>query len=344
MKFPSVEDIPGIETSRMNINTIDPFLYSAVESVRFALKHRNNFKRKADYESELIGTLRIQLDLFAVTHKSIRILFRRAYREPDKRLLGDGASLVREQVEKIFIIALVLDNPPKWIRQYMRSALKTDLMEFLLERDEHSDKPRYKQQLKEDYPKYLKSGQRPVVPGQKPVTLVSYFAMRALKYDLEFPRGPEPHWFAKAIKKRKNGKKQKLKTYIRNYFDFPTPGRVIGIIKNQSMKPFLIRWHKEYAYICEYTHVAFGKMMLPSLAEYKDWKHADMVDKYGEKVAARVLFTSHTAAASACALITEALIRDYGAKTELRDYWQQLYSRSLPSKAFWKLYIEKSLT
>lgn len=124
---------------------------------------------------------------------------------------------------------------------------------------------------------------------------------------------------------------------------FPTPGRAIGISEKKALKPFLIRWHKEYSYVCQYTHVAFGKTMLPALSEYKDWKHAEMVDNYGQKVAGRVLFTSHTAAASSCALIAEALIDTYGAKSQLREYWKQLYSRSLPSKALWKLYIEKAL-
>jgi len=344
LKFPAVEDIAGIETSRVNINTLDPFLYSALDSMRYALKRQNNFKKRATYVSELITSLRTQLDLFAITHKSIRILLRRAYREPDKRLIGDAASLVREQVEKLFIIALLLENPPKWIRQYMRSALKTDLMEFLLDKDEHSDKPRYKAHLRKYYPKYLKSGQRPVVPGQKRVTIVSDFAIRALKYNLEFPSGPEPEWFKKVIKRRKTGRKQQLRSYVRNYFDFPTPGQVASLVDSQTLKPFLYRWHKEYSYICQYTHVAFGKMMLPALAEYKDWKHVEMVDTYGQKLAARVLFTSHTAAASACALISGAILNDFGAKNDLRDYWEQLHTRSLPAKAFWKLYIEKALT
>lgn len=344
MKFPAVEDIPDIETSRVNIKTLDPLLYSGVESVRFALRHRNNFKLKADYESELITFLRNQLALYSITHKSIRILLRRAYREPDKTLISDAASLVREQAEKLFIIALVLEDPPRWIRQYMRTGLKTDLVEFLVERDEHSDKPRYKEHLEERFPKYLKAGQRPPVPGQKTVTIASDFAMRGLRHNLEFPGAPDPVWYTKEIKKWKKKKKQPLWRFLRDYFDFPTPGRATGIIQRDELKPFLKRWHKEYIYICQYTHVSFGKTMLAALSEYKDWKHAEKVDIYGQKLAGRVLFTSHTAAASACALVAEALVNTYGAKNELRDYWKELYSRSLASKALWNLYIEKALT
>jgi hypothetical protein len=89
MKFPAVEDIPEIETSRVDIKKLDPFLYDALDATRFALRHWKNFKvMPPPYdESDLIAMLRTQMDLFAVTHKSIRILLRRAYREPDKRLI-----------------------------------------------------------------------------------------------------------------------------------------------------------------------------------------------------------------------------------------------------------------
>jgi hypothetical protein len=43
MPYSPVEDIPGIETSKVNIKTLDPLLYSAIESTRLALKHRYNF-------------------------------------------------------------------------------------------------------------------------------------------------------------------------------------------------------------------------------------------------------------------------------------------------------------
>ena len=82
------------------------------------------------------------MELFAVTHKSIRMLLRKANREPDKRLISDGALLVREQIEKLFVCVLVLDNPTKWMNQYMRNALKNDLVEYLVELAEHSETPR----------------------------------------------------------------------------------------------------------------------------------------------------------------------------------------------------------
>jgi hypothetical protein len=104
------------------------------------------------------------------------MLLRKASREPDKRLISDGASLVREQIEKLFICVLVLDNPTKWMEQYMRNALTNDLVEYLVELAEHSETPRLNDLLNNQYPTYPKAGQRPKVPGQKRFTLVSDFA------------------------------------------------------------------------------------------------------------------------------------------------------------------------
>jgi hypothetical protein len=344
MKFPAVEDIPNIETSRVNVKTIDPLLYDTVNSLLFSLKHRNNFKvmPTAHHERNLVAILRTQIDLFSITHKSIRILLRRAYREPDKRLISDAASLVREQIEKLFVIALVLDNPGKWFRQYMRSGLKSDVIEYLVAVDEHSEIPRFHELLKESYPAFIKSAQRPKVPGQKQVTIASDFAVRALRHHLE-SAGPDPKWFKDALKKRKKKKNQELRSFVRDYFDFPTPGRSIGILRDDKIKPFLRRWHKEYSFVCQYTHVALGKGMLATLSEFKDKERGDLMDDYAQKLSGRIIFTSHTAAASACAIVVHALVNDYGAEEQIKGYWDQLHTRALPAKAFWNLYIRDLL-
>jgi hypothetical protein len=229
------------------------------------------------------------------------------------------------------------------MKQYMRNALKHDLVEYLVELAEHSENPRLDDLLKNQYPAYLKAGQRPKVPGQKRATLVSDFAMRAMRHHLDVG-GPDPKWFKVAIAKRtKRKKKQELRNYVRDYFDFPTPGRAIGLIEKKKIKPFLYRWHKEYSFICQYSHVALGKGMISTLAEFKDWKHAELLEEYSQRLSGRILFTSHSATASACAIIAAALVNSYGSKYELRGYWEQLYTRALPAKAFWNLHIKQIL-
>ena len=124
--YQPVEDVPDIETRRVDIRKRDPQLFSVLESTRFALHHQYNFRKATNQESSLISILRSQLLLYKTTHMSIRVILARAYRQKDYTLVPDAASLLREQVEKIYIIALFLDNPVKWITRYSRSAWRAD--------------------------------------------------------------------------------------------------------------------------------------------------------------------------------------------------------------------------
>jgi hypothetical protein len=201
------------------------------------------------------------------------------------------------------------------------------LVEFLVELDEHSDKPRYQEHLRQRFPAYLKAGQRIRVPGRKRVTVASDFAMRALHYQLEIG-GPDPRWFTDAMKRRKtkSKRKQSIHAYVRNYFDFPTPGHVVRVIKDPKLKLFLRRWHKEYSFICQYTHVALGKGMIAMRSESKSKRAGEQVEIYSQALSGRILFTSHTATASACAIVGTQLINTYGAKAEVREHWTELHT------------------
>jgi len=75
----------------------------------------------------------------------------------------------------------------------------------------------------------------------------------------------------------------------------------------------------------------------------KSRQHADLLDKYALKLTSKLLFTSHSAAASACAIVVAALVHDYGTEKEVKEYWKELYTRALPAKAFWNLYIKQLL-
>jgi hypothetical protein len=60
--------------------------------------------------------------------------------------------------------------------------------------------------------------------------------------------------------------------------------------------------------------------MLPVLTEFKDVRNAEMVKIYGQRLAERVLFISHSATASSCTLVINALRDSYGSTAELKDY------------------------
>jgi cytidine deaminase len=111
--------------------------------------------------------------MFSTTHYSIRVVVAAAVKYKHYALMGDALSLAREQVEKVFIVASLLDNPDQACRQYMRSSWKTEYEKFLLEKEEHAENERFEEFLKDTTPKRLERMRR---------NLVSKFAMRVLKF------------------------------------------------------------------------------------------------------------------------------------------------------------------
>lgn len=341
MPYISIDDVPAIETSAVDAKELDALLYSVIEAMRFALRQRDNFKTSVADEAALISILRSQLLIYKTTHRSIRTILGKAYDEGDFTLIPDAASLVREQIEKIYIVAMFLDKPTRWLMKYSRSAWRQDYETYLLELEEYARIERHQEFLTVHYPDFLNKTQR-IRIGGKTETIVSDFAKRVLKYRWDTPGDERPAWFV-ASQKNKKRKFKRLRDYVRAYFEFPTPGRAISTISKKKLKPLLYRWHKEYSTICEYSHVAFGKILIPTMSEYKDWRTTEKTDINGHKLAERTIYLSLLSAGTACALVVQSLKNDYGAKIELKEFWKVLYESSLPGKLFWEGYIQAIL-
>jgi hypothetical protein len=144
MPYKPVKDVPGIETNKINIKKLDPVMYEVIDATRLALRHRYNFKKKVREESELISILRSHLILYKTTHQSLRIILAKAYRTKTCSLVPDAASLVREQIEKIYVISLFLDNSSTWVLHYSRSAWRQDYENYFLEMEEYGSIERHR--------------------------------------------------------------------------------------------------------------------------------------------------------------------------------------------------------
>jgi hypothetical protein len=84
---------------------------------------------------ELVTLGRDILSLFVITHQSMRVLIGRKKRNP--LLFVDAGSLCREQVEKLYALALIMNDPELWIRQYLRNDWKAMYEHHLREQDEY---------------------------------------------------------------------------------------------------------------------------------------------------------------------------------------------------------------
>ncbi|MDD5749130.1 MAG: hypothetical protein PHP64_08865 [Actinomycetota bacterium] len=323
MVFKPVEDIPNIETASLNARKVDDEMRDLINIVRTALKNQPGLNE------ELKQVLRNHLSLFGVSHKSIRLIIARAFKKKDYPLIADAVSLTREQVEKLFAVALLLDNPHRWVKQHLRAAWKNRLKEFHLDNEEKHTIKRFQEQLQTNWPRALDQMKNPVkAQGRGSKIIVSTFAERVLKYDLDRPEGPKPSWF-----KRKSS----VRSYQKKYFDFPTPGIALRKIRKRPVHRFLYRWHKEYEYLCEYSHVGAGKMILLLGGEFKDFWTGQKLPMVARKLAERTIAMSYIATASACLLVTSILSNRFGEQSRVKLFWAMLNDFSLLARALWQL-------
>lgn len=330
--YQPVEDIPNLDKAALSALKVDKQMRDLLDSTRFALNHPSNLKKPSYYKKPIADILINQLFMFSVTHYSIREVIAAAEKHKQYPLVGDALSLTREQVEKVFIIASLLDNPNRNFRQYLRSSWKTEYEKFLLEKEEHIENERFQEFLKDTTPQRLERMRRnPIIRGKTDI-LVSKLAVRALKFSWENLGEKTAPWLRKG--------KVKVYNYVKEYFDFATPGRSAGRITNQALRRFLYRWHKEYVALSQYTHVTMRKLVFARMLQEKHMAKQERIKEFGIENAIRAIHTSYTAAASSCALALNEVSNDYGAKAELREFWDQLIGFSLFSKALWKMYVK----
>jgi hypothetical protein len=329
-----------MEKLRVDFRKLNPLMYEILTNLGIALNHRHNFKKTPKDESELLNFLKHQLIIYGSTHNSIHTLIKHAIRQRYLPAVADAASLVREQIEKVFIIALVLSDPHHWIKQALRGSFRTDYEDYLLQLDEHSNNPRYQEFLLNEYPKYFEKLQRfPRSRGRKE-TIISDYSRRVLEYNWENPRGRNPPWF----KPIPRVKVRNVREYIKYYFEFPTPGKAATLITNKEIRKFLFRWHKDYSYICQYSHVAMGKSLLPVLNRIKHRDVAIQTKDIARNLMERIIIMSFTSTASSCTFIVSKLRDSYGAKPLLKEFWAELDAFALLSRAYWNMYPKKILS
>jgi hypothetical protein len=283
--------------------------------------------------------------MFTITHASIRELVKSAHRYKYFPVVGDALSLAREQVEKVFIIAALLNNPNESFRQYLRSSWRNRYEGFLLDLEEQSENERFDEYLTTTFPEILDRLRQRRVSRRKTEIIVSNFAKRAVKHKWDNPGDEKPFWFIKneAKKKKKENRYKKISTYVRDYFEFATPGMSVRLITDPELRRFLYRWHKEYSFLSQYTHVTVRKMVFADMLQQKGLKSQQPIKEYGVDFSIRAINTSYTAAATACALVLDGVSNRYGANIEVKEFWDQLTGFSLLSKALWKMHIKSLL-
>jgi hypothetical protein len=328
--YQPVEDIPNLDKAVLDALEVDPQMRDLLNSTRYALKSPSNLKKPSHYKEYIADLLINQLYMFSITHASIRELIAAADKYKQYYIVADALSLAREQVEKIYIIASLLDKPNQNFRQYLRSSWKVEYEKFLLDNEEHKENERFKKHLKKTLPQRLERMRRnQFIKGRKDI-LVSKFAIRVLKFN----------WNNPGEKKAPFLKDKTVYNYVKEYFGFATPGSSAAKITDPELRRFLYRWHKEYVALSQFTHITMRKLAFARMLTEKSMGEQEKIERFGIENAIRAIHSSYTAAATACVLVLNEVSSDYGAKAELRQFWDQLIGFSLFSKALWKMYIK----
>ncbi|MBZ5536974.1 MAG: hypothetical protein LAO31_13560 [Acidobacteriia bacterium] len=329
MPFEPVDDIPNIDEVSLNAKTIDGMMRGLVRLFVTALRNQYGVD---EILKELLSDI---LFIFLISHTSIRAIVDRALRKTEHPLIADAMSLTREQVEKLFVIALLLDNPNKWITQYLRNSWRSNYEDYLLAKDELQKNLMFQEYINKHWPEGIEKMRRlPNRRGRGSKLIVSSFAMRAVKYKFNNPDSPKPTWF------KRSGS---VRDYLDSYFQFPTPGKAIRKIRNPNIQCFLRRWYKEYQFLCGYSHVALGKLGLYGMSKSKDFWTSEKLGIMAKRKADDAIILSYTATASSCVLVMAILSNQFGEKSNLQSFWKALIAFSLFAKAVWKIMPEKLL-
>ena len=235
-------------------------------------------------------------------------------------------SLVREQVEKIFVITILLDDPDKW----MPICFKDDWRRFY----------KYNFLVLEEERKYLSRFQ---VDREKREKILENLTALAQMSDSEKELIEHKHL--------RPGETKPAHLAGVEVPKFPTPAEAVGNIADASIREYLVRWHKEYEFLCGYSHVGLDKLQITALWYTKN--NISEEDKWAflsKEILIPAVSTSYVAAASAC---TESwrYLKRYDSDLSKSDtfleailsLWDDLRNQSLLGIVFWDIHAKDVL-
>lgn len=307
-----------VEFADFHVPTLNKQLKTTINRVIFAID------REVSLDGEFRATIRFLLKSFLTTHESIIAILRFGNEEkfdeqPDKKAVlihgPDAMSLVREQIEKVFTITLLLADPPRWHAAYLRDDWKRLYEHLLHQRDETSNLERFRGFYSEFAPNLLEKSRIRLGITDKQVKAIEF---KYYNHGVELP--PD------------------LKGAL--IHPFPTPGRVHTLLLDTEKEPFLKRLYKEYKFISGYTHVGPLKLDLLAMSDRifrKQFKESDQERYFENEVLGSSLIVSFLSAAVAASEASSLFATDVDVLAALTEQWETLKKGSLLAMALWDL-------
>lgn len=255
------------------------------------------------------------LKQFLATHHSMRLLI--VASDKDKLLVGDAVSLAREQVEKVFVIALMLDDPVRWGTAYQRYGWRKFYEEHILKEFECQHLERFADFLTQTGP--------PVIENLRKMAKVTPEEMAATRDRFE---------------NELFGRNAPLPAHLEGHViqPFPTPGIARHQIGDPGSKEHVNRWYFTWKQLCDYSHIGDDKIVLAGLLG-----RSSPIDDYAkisvfEREVLGPLTVSATATASAVTEVaSKCEIGDADMWASVVGLWNLLEGTTLTGALFWEL-------
>lgn len=306
--FEHSEDI-DIDRS-VNVHVLDDQMTAVLHRVADNLEESNLLSRSP---RQLMSDI---LRSFIDTHKSIRSLL--SHRDVNISLAADAASLVREQVEKVFMVTLLADDPDKWEKIHGKDGWRQMYEYFLQEGLELGNLPKRKEFFSVIGPKLVSEGCKlfGVTDLEKEAT-----EFRFENPGIELPEHLKGHTIEQ----------------------FPTPGMAVKEVATPK-REFLARWHREYKKLCGYSHVGYKKLILSIMSGRRaNFSEGDK-RAYFDKEILELFTESYISAASSCVEV-HPLLEDLSTESiqKIVLFWDELKTDSLLGKTFWEIHARAQL-
>lgn len=322
MLYKHTDDI-DIEAS-IDVLDLDEALGKVVNAIQYALT-------KQEHLPSALKTLGEDLlGLFITTHKSMRLLIGQEENFP--LLASDAMSICREQVEKLYVLALIIEKPQRWINQYLRNHWRAMYERYLLDKEEFDLLERFQKFLDEGAPVMMDKMRHFPDKSKKRgyEIIVSKRAKKAVEFNFQHPNLKGKLWPPQQMAKGK----------FEEYFNFPTPWGAIKPISNPAIREFLYRWYKEYKYFSAYSHISMDKIYMERSYKNKNYYSSKRFISIRTKLVERAAVTSFTASASACTIVAQVLKQNYGSIVLLREFWELIAKTAMLSRLMWSAHAE----
>lgn len=248
--------------------------------------------------------------LFAQTHRSIRVLGRKTYDRDGAA--GDAASLAREQVEKVFAMALFIEDLPRWSGRLLVDGWARTYEAFLRDGEELGRVPRTAVYYTGEG---VEEMERLRVVNGAPPELKEYMDLRAAGKNTNHVKGHKP-----------------------SEYRFPTPSLAIKEVQDPARKACLQRWYSEYETSCSFSHALLQKVALSAIQRDGRDETIGLRVRALDRHAEHSLILSYTATAYALTDLNGFLGYDIETLVAAEGMWAVLRDASFVGRAVWDLH------